>query len=137
MTSPSALFKRIGAPLHNVQWSWGGVRPDGSVVLRVWQDETRKSDNGRRFIRLVNHRAYQGAESNLGYSERLAHLDRLRAGATGYVVICRAEDVNSRPRSIASFDGREVIRLGELVILDGDEWGELLERIPVKSLQLS
>ena|SRR5438270_9719319 len=137
MTSPSAMFKRLGAPLHNVQWSWGAVRADGSVVLRVWQDETRKIEDGRRLIRLVNHRAYQGSETNLGYSERLAHLDRLRAGAAGFVVICRAEDVNSRPRSIASFDAREVIRLGEIVVLDGDEWGELLERIPIKSLQFS
>ena len=58
MTSPSAMFKRLGAPLHNVQWSWGAVRADGSVFLRVWQDETRKTEDGRRFIRLVNHRAY-------------------------------------------------------------------------------
>ena len=89
MTSPSALFKRLGAPLHNVQWSWGAGRADGSVVLRVWQDEMRKTEDGRRFIRLVNHRGYEGAGTNLGYSEWLAHLDRLRAGAAGYVVRSR------------------------------------------------
>jgi hypothetical protein len=38
--SLSALFARKGAPLHNVRYSWGGVRADGTVILRVWQDET-------------------------------------------------------------------------------------------------
>ena len=101
MASPSALFQRLGAPLNNVQWSWGALRSDGTLFLRVWQDETKQMNDGRRFVRLANHRAYQGAATNLGYSERLAHLEALREGAAAYAVICRAKDVNSRPRAIA------------------------------------
>jgi hypothetical protein len=38
--SRAELFSYIGAPLNNVQWSWGAVREtDSSVFLVVWQDE--------------------------------------------------------------------------------------------------
>ena len=38
--SRAELFSYLGAPLNNVQWSWGAVREtDGSVFLVVWQDE--------------------------------------------------------------------------------------------------
>jgi hypothetical protein len=43
--SLSTFFTKLGAPLANVRWSWGSVRPDGSVVLRVWQDRTKKLDD--------------------------------------------------------------------------------------------
>ncbi len=36
--SITAMFENLGAPLANSRWSWGGVRQDGAVVLRVWQN---------------------------------------------------------------------------------------------------
>lgn len=135
MTSPSRLFERLGAPLQNVQWSWGAIRADRKVFLRVWQDETRRWEDGKRFIRLVNHAAYAGVANNLGYNERLRHLEALRSGAEGYVVLCRAETIDARPRTIASFDERELIRLGELRTFDGDDWGEMAARVRVRDLE--
>ena len=133
--SPSSLFERLGAPLNNIQWSWGAQRSDGTIFLRVWQDETRKLEGGRRVVRLVNHEAYRGPEINHGYDERRKHLAALLAGAVGYAVICRAEDVHARPRTIASFEERDVMRLGEILMIEGDEWGELVDRVSVRSLQ--
>jgi hypothetical protein len=46
--SRAELFGYLGAPLNNVQWSWGAVREtDGSVFLVVWQDENLR--RGPRF----------------------------------------------------------------------------------------
>jgi hypothetical protein len=33
------FFDDLGAPLTNMQWSWGAVRSDGAVFVRVWEDE--------------------------------------------------------------------------------------------------
>lgn len=133
MTSPSELFLKLGAPLTNVQWSWGATHPDGTIFLRAWQDETRVVE-GKRYIRLVNHQVYEADAGNLGYGERLQHLALIHNGSPGYVVICRAVEPNARPRAIKSFDQRQLIRLGEIRIFEGDEWGEMAERVNVSSL---
>jgi len=125
--SPSAMFRRLRAPLTNNFWSWGAVRDDGTVFLRVWQDE-RQARAGKQFIRLINHAAYAANTDNHGYRERLRHLDLIRGGAPAYLVVCRAVDVTAQPREIASFDEREVLLLGEIVLIDGDEWGEIAGR---------
>ena len=131
--SPSAMFKRLRAPLTNNFWSWGAVRDDGTVFLRVWQDE-RQARNGKQFIRLVNHTAYADNTDNLGYRERLRHLQMITDGAPAYLVLCRAVDTNARPREIASFDEREVVRLGEVAVIDGDEWGEIAGRVKISAV---
>lgn len=92
MTSASALFDRLGARLRNPNWSWGALREDGTVFLRVWADETRVSKERKHFVRLVNHRAYSGGPPNLGYNERLGHIEALDRGALGYAIWCTAED---------------------------------------------
>ena len=46
------LFATLGAPLANVRWSWGAVRPaDGAVILRVWKDNVQTHD-GREYVRI-------------------------------------------------------------------------------------
>ena len=126
--SPTAMFRKLRAPLTNQFWSWGAVREDGTVFLRVWQDE-RYPKNGKHFVRLINHAAYAGNAANLGYQERLRHLQMIKDGAPAYLILCKAVDTNARPREIASFDEREVVKLGELVVIDGDEWGEIAGRV--------
>ncbi|WP_292940488.1 MULTISPECIES: hypothetical protein [unclassified Novosphingobium] len=131
--SITAMFARLGAPLANVQWSWGGLRADGAVFLRVWQDQTQKVDD-KRFIRLAHHSAHEGDTRNLGYQERLRHLMAVKAGAPAFAILVRAKDVKARPRSIAGFNDREVFQLGEIATFDGDEWGELKDRISVQAM---
>jgi hypothetical protein len=124
------MFRKLRAPLTNHFWSWGAVRDDGTVFLRVWQDE-RRSHEGKHFIRLVNHAAYAEHGDSLGYAERLRHLQMIKNGAPAYLVLCRAVDTNANPREIASFDERDVLRLGEVIEIDGDDWGEIAERVKV------
>jgi len=43
MDSIAALFRTLGAPLHNERWSWG-ASTDDYVILRAWQDDMRKAE---------------------------------------------------------------------------------------------
>lgn len=133
MTSLTDLFARFGAPLANSRWSWGSVRPDGTVFLRVWTDEM-KSVEGRRYVRLINRRAYADADDNLGYVERSEHVRMLTDGAAGYAILCRAAEPRARSREIVSFDAQTAFRLGDIAVFDGDEWGEVVERVAVRAI---
>jgi len=122
------MFRRLRAPLTNNFWSWGAVRDDGTVFLRVWEDERQPRD-GKQLIRLINHAAYADNAENHGYRERLRHLQLIKEGAPAFLVLCRTVDKHSQPREIASFDQRDVLRLGAVQLIDGDEWGEITGRV--------
>jgi hypothetical protein len=133
--SLSTFFTKLGAPLANVRWSWGSVRPDGSVVLRVWQDRTKKFDD-KLCVQLTHLEKYgdgRGAD-NLGYSERLEHLQLIRNGAKAILVMCLAKDPTASPREILSFNKEDVFIGGSLRNVDGDTWIELASRVPIKSV---
>ncbi|WP_086734993.1 hypothetical protein [Erythrobacter colymbi] len=132
--SITSLFERLNAPLANNRWSWGGIdQTSKRVFLRAWQDQTVVVD-GLRFVRLAHHEAYTLDPDNLGYQERLRHLEAIRMSHEVYVVMCRARDVKARPREIASYDDRDVFKIGRMINLNGDEWGEIVERVPVRQL---
>src|SRR5919199_6254969 len=124
------LFAMLGAPLANPRWSWGGIRSsDGAVFLRVWQDRTRKHD-GSLFVQLTHTERFKDDPDNLGYQERLRHVERIRQGADCYMVMCEALDVHAVPRKVKDFNEEEVFRGGKVVELDGDWWIELNTRVP-------
>lgn len=127
------LFVNLGAPLANSRWSWGSVRGDGSVILRVWSDEMTQM-NGRRYVRLINRQAYRDDNENLGFAERHEHVQILAGGASGFAVLCRAAEPTARSREIVSFDAKTIFRLGELILLNDDEWAEVIERVSVRSI---
>jgi hypothetical protein len=131
--SISALFDRLGAPLHNVRYSWGGIRPNGTVNLRVWQDETGKID-GRRCVQITNHPFFRGNGPNLGYDERNRHVELIRAGARCLMVMCEQVQPPRTPREIYQFNGNELFVGGALVEHDGETLIEWVDRIPVQSL---
>ena len=122
------FFEWLGAPLVNTRWSWGSVRDDGVVFLRAWQDETIKID-GKRYIWVVQHSAFVDDQSNLGYQERIRHVDMVRAGAKCYIVMVEADPAKLPARIIKSFDSDDVFEVGSLREHDGGEWIELVGRI--------
>lgn len=127
--SITAMFEKLGAPLANSRWSWGGVRQDGAVVLRVWQNETRRID-GQTHIQLTHHAAFVGREDNLGYQERLQQIAQIRDGAKCYMVMCEPRDTQEVPRVIKAFNERELFCAGELVAQHGDFWAPIADRKP-------
>jgi hypothetical protein len=125
--SISAMFDQLGAPLANIRWSWGGIRADGTVVLRVWQNETKRID-GKLCMQLTHHQAFAGRETNLGYQERLAHVERVRSGAKCQMIMCIPKDTKSEPRAIKRFIEREVFIGGGVIDHDGDFWVPIAAR---------
>jgi hypothetical protein len=129
--SITAMFENLGAPLANSRWSWGGVRQDGAVVLRVWQNETRRI-NGQTHIQLTHHAAFVGREDSLGYQERLQQIEQIRHGAKCYMVMCEPRDTKEVPRVIKAFNERELFCAGELVEHEGDLWAPIATREPIR-----
>lgn len=129
--SPAGLFKKLGAPLANVRWSWGSVRSTDNVVfLRVWQDEgVRASD--KFIVQLTHHLADRDEIDDLGHQERLKHIQLVREGARCYLILCRAVDNKAVPRSAKSVIDKEVFPTGEMVEIDGETWIEMKTRVPI------
>lgn len=116
----SNFFKALGAPLTNVRWSWGGIRRDGSVVLRVWRDQMK---DGR--VCILHPLGPEGQKHNPGYHERIRHIGLIKAGAKCYLVMCTAKDVTAWSRTIASFETEFVYEAGRLLEVNGKYWVEL------------
>lgn len=133
----SAFFASLGAPLRNVRWSWGAIRPeDGAVFLRVWKDRTRTRD-GVTFVQVTHNHAFLTNQGNAGHRERQRHVDGIREGAPSYLVMCEVVDPNARPRKIARFDTREVYPGGQVVEEGGEFWIEVLPGVSVDEVRVS
>jgi len=116
----TTFFKLVKAPLKNNRTSWGAVRKDGKVVLRVWQHRISGMEV------LVKH---NGMESGPGRTERSAHL---ATGKNFYCVVCIH---NHDKGTIQSFDKRELWYGNQLRTDDqGNVWLKLLHRVPVGNL---
>jgi hypothetical protein len=130
--SQKEFFATLGAPVANARQGWGSIRPsDGAVFLRVWQDEFQTQE-GRRYVQVTHHDAHQLHAKNSGDHERMRHVERVREGATCYLVMCQATDVHASPRVVKQFNEQEVFSAGGVVELDGDFWIELGSRIPIR-----
>ncbi|WP_440615259.1 hypothetical protein [Cysteiniphilum sp. 6C5] len=132
--SLSKLFEKIKAPLKNNRWSWGGIRNDGIVCLRIWQDEKEKLDDKRLFFRLTNHQKYIDRQDDLGYKERLKHIELILSGAEVYLIMCKAKDGDAVPRSIESYNKKDLFVGGDIADFDGDKWIEMHRRIPISEI---
>ncbi len=135
MLSQEEFFRSLGAPLHNVRWSWGAVRAaDNVVLLRVWQDETRKFD-GKLYVMVTARKWFADDPDNLGNSERLKHVEAIRKGAASIAIMCVAVDPKASPRKMASFNKNELFVGGAILEAEGEDWLELVKRVPVGSLR--
>jgi hypothetical protein len=132
-----SLFSYLGAPLNNVQWSWGAVR-DGSVFLVVWQDENLR--RGPRSYSLVHNQQFWGDTTDRhGLNERRRHLDRVRQGAKTYLIMALAERARTAdaPRRIKELNTDEVFAAGELYEDEtGNVWLERVARVPLGEVRV-
>jgi len=132
--SISAFFSRLGAPLHNLMWSWGAQRKsDGAIFLRAWQDETLKI-NGIYHVCILNKSLPESVLSSNGIKERLQHIDSIRAGSQAYIVMIRAVNTNAIPREIAGFNEQDIFIGGQLLEQDDKIWLSYTKRIPAKDI---
>ncbi|ERT15822.1 hypothetical protein O162_27445 [Pseudomonas putida SJ3] len=126
--SITQFFSALKAPLRMMRQSWGAVREDGAVFLRVWQDRCETHD-GVRYVQLTHLEKYGGDSSNLGYNERRTHVEMIRDGASCYLVMCLAKDTEASPRDIKSFNKDTIFVGGSLKQFDGEWWVELAGKV--------
>jgi hypothetical protein len=128
------FFEWLGAPLKNSRWSWGAIRSDGIIFLRVWQDQSIKLE-GKRYVRATYHSKVIDERSNLGHQERLLHIAELGRGSSCYLVMCKADPELFPAREIIDFDANDLFLVGDSVEIDGDTWLELKLRVPAMSVR--
>ena len=128
--SRSQLFAKLGAPLRNTRWSWGAVSESGDVYLAVWTDQFRTIKE-KDFVRLTHNKVSGSKPRNLGYLERLKHVDLIGKGAKSYCVLCAVKDELESPRRMLDFNRKELLVGGELIKNDDDWWLEDRSREPI------
>src|SRR4051812_33792768 len=102
------LFVLLDAPLADPRWSSGAVRPsDGSIFLRVWQDRMKRHE-GRNFVQITHKQTSQNDTKNIGNDERLKHVEQIRNGASCYMIMCQAADVEAPTWKVKSFNAENV-----------------------------
>ena len=130
--SQKALFERLGAPLRNSRWSWGSVRPtDGTVFLRVWQDEVKRIDSKQNlYVRITD---LPSDNDGPGFNERLEHVALIKDGASLLMVMCRARNPEISPREMLDFNKQELFLGGDhLEDENGCLWVEIRKRVPLR-----
>lgn len=129
----SFFEKSLGANTKNPRWSWGAYDPvTNRVFLRVWEDQIFRSDPGER---VQVYWKYLGDHSN-GKSEREEHLERVRAGAECFGVVCRPKNpLSHEKREIQDFDVEPLLRLGAFSEDDRFTYAVVEERVPLSYLR--
>ena len=84
--------------------------------------------DGKLSIRLTYNNWLKDDRENLGLKERSEHVDLILSGSSALLVMCRANDPEQEPRSIDSFNEREVFKGSILQEFDGDYWIQIDER---------
>jgi hypothetical protein len=98
----TAAFKHFGTAPRNVHWSWSARSLDGeTVVVTLWQDQFKRRDG-----RLIYESQFDPGgprDTRPGFHELMDNLVWARDHCDGRfrVIVAKAKDINSYPRSIA------------------------------------
>ncbi|MNQ91718.1 hypothetical protein D3C85_1071120 [compost metagenome] len=133
----TSRFERLGAPLRSQRWSWGAIHPtNGTVILRVWRDRIERLPGhpGPKCVQLTHLQKYQYNPKNLGYNERIKHVEAIHQGAPCLLILCEAVDTEATTRAIKNFTREYLYRGGMLVQHDQDWWIEVGDEVPLATL---
>ena len=114
----SEFFIRLDAKLSNKMWSWGAVTEDGTVILRCWAHEIRRSIDGK-YQCVVLDEAYS-KKSGAGYTERVQHLQRIKDGAESRLVIVTDVDAKKPQGKIKQFNS-SALMIGAKIFTEGEK----------------
>jgi hypothetical protein len=133
LVSRRKAFETRGVILHNVRWSWGGVRrSDGTVIMTIWADDVRTSDGTCSYLLWApNVNGSRPWSDKPGGKERLEHCRRAVAHGAAEGLLVYGERLKGKlPEDKASTvrgtDPNTVLRF--LVTQRGEEfwatWGK-------------
>jgi hypothetical protein len=131
--SQKEFFEDLGAPLVNARWSWGSVRHDGIVFLRVWQHLAEKQHDSL-CVPIAWEKEDEGGKGSSGYKERMKHFALIKNGAPCFLVMCQVNDDSEKTWKVKDFDRENVFRGGRLFNLEGNWWIEIGPRVSVRDV---
>lgn len=131
------LFEILGAPLKNFRRSWGSIRSDQVVFLRVWQDEV-KTIEGKKFYKIgYISKNVPVSQLRLSDKERHQHIQLIENGCQVYMVVCSAKDENVSAKRIKSCN-TDFVFLGGTLYKDAENiWLEIKQQLPVQDIVLN
>ena len=125
------FFESLGAPLSNSPWSWGARRQDGAIFLRQWESDVFAED-GQEYAIVADNAPSTADRRSLGWKERQRYIQAIRSGSPCFLVIVVAEDVTASPRTVRSFNVREIVVTdGSLTSKRGHTCVRVVDRRPV------
>ncbi len=119
----SGYFKSLNAPLVNRVRSWGAINhTSGDVVFRIWADEKIRGESGLKGrYRLTDFALFADKLMDVGFQERLQHIEIARSKARAFFVLCRAKDETVQPRTIKSFKS-DLIGFTNAIVRHNNDW---------------
>jgi 5-methylcytosine-specific restriction enzyme A len=124
----SKFCEELGAPLHNVNWSWCAISHEKRFALfTVWEDQIVDG----RYEFTTKPRA-SDVRKKAGRTELLRVLDTVIAnGYAAYGIQCRAVDYEANPRKRKSFEIDSLLDMR--VRFENDDYiGQIVGYIPPK-----
>jgi putative restriction endonuclease len=113
---------RLGTKLYNPSWSWGAYDTTRNRVF------LRASANPSREEVLVYNPEWNPSP---GHGERLAHLDAIRNGADGFIVVVHFDDPGEK---IARFEEIALLVVGGLIERKHRTYALIVSEIPLEQL---
>ena len=125
----------LGAKLKNRFFSWGALSNSGDrVFLRVFTDEIETDGEGQKAKVFWK----EPTGSMHGYNERETHMEAIKDGAKGFVIVCERGDPDSHGnRRITDFDHETLLVLGPLSEEDRFTYARIVGTIKTRELQAS
>ncbi len=122
----NAFFaSRLNTPLANHLWSWGAYnQTTNQVFLRNGRWSVDEYDDGKQWMIVYN----PAWPASAGHSERLRHLEMIKGGTEGLVVLVEF----SNSDHIASFDDQTLLRIGNITEEGGLIYAEVLGKSDVE-----
>lgn len=132
----STFFEHVlGAPLHCVRWSWGAENAEtGEIFLRCWSDEI-ETINGQKYVQV---QWLEGTVAVMGRRERQEHIEAIKAGTPGWLVVCFPRNKHEHPRKIDGFNSGWLFQLGATpIVKDGNLMLPIIGKKPAPRLKVT
>lgn len=123
----------LGAKLNHHVQSWGAEdQTSNRVFLRVWEHNMQSDSDGEKVQ--VDWKEKKSRSPGYGYGERRKHLEAIQRGALGIGILCKAVDQKAKITRIKSYDGDQLLVLGDIIDDDKVRYARIVRRIPISEL---
>jgi len=127
LTHTQFIDKRLGAPMVNINWSYGAIKPTGEIILNIWGSEIHRDSEGTQWAQVY----WTDAGTSLGFAERLRHIEAIKNGIQAFAFIIYS-DKDSKKLKVGDFQNEYLVELlNEFKTDDANVFIKLGKRIAI------